>query len=103
VVGTAAFFGGEGCETHCRRHREKNAEKQRRDEEEIGQNVKGETKKKEGVKMLGWAITFAIIAIIAAVLGFGIVAGTAATIAKIAFIVFVVLFVASVIRSLAVR
>jgi uncharacterized membrane protein YtjA (UPF0391 family) len=43
--------------------------------------------------MLGWALTFLIIAFIAGVLGFGVVAGTAATIAKIMFFVFLVLFI----------
>jgi uncharacterized membrane protein YtjA (UPF0391 family) len=43
--------------------------------------------------MLGWALTFLIIALIAGVLGFGVVAGTAATIAKIMFFVFLVLFI----------
>ncbi|QDT02019.1 hypothetical protein K227x_03900 [Rubripirellula lacrimiformis] len=43
--------------------------------------------------MLGWAMTFLIIALIAGVLGFGVVAGTAASIAKILFVVFLVLFV----------
>ena len=36
--------------------------------------------------MLSWAITFLIIAIIAAVLGFGGIAGTATGIAKILFV-----------------
>ncbi len=43
--------------------------------------------------MLGWAITFLVIALIAGILGFGVVAGTAASIAKILFFVFLVLFV----------
>ncbi len=43
--------------------------------------------------MLGWALTFLIIALIAGVLGFGVVAGTAASIAKILFVVFLVLFI----------
>ncbi len=43
--------------------------------------------------MLGWAITFLVIALIAGVLGFGVVAGTAASVAKILFVVFLVLFV----------
>jgi uncharacterized membrane protein YtjA (UPF0391 family) len=43
--------------------------------------------------MLGWALTFLVIAIIAGVLGFGVVAGTAATIARVLFFVFLVLFV----------
>jgi uncharacterized membrane protein YtjA (UPF0391 family) len=42
--------------------------------------------------MLSWAITFLIIAIVAAVLGFG---GTATGIAKILFVVFLVMFIAS--------
>ncbi|MEI7460716.1 MAG: DUF1328 domain-containing protein [Pirellula sp.] len=45
--------------------------------------------------MLTWALTFLVVAIIAAVLGFGVVAGTAASIAKILFFVFLVLFVIS--------
>lgn len=43
--------------------------------------------------MLGWALTFLIIALVAGVLGFGVVAGTAATVAKILFFVFLVLFI----------
>jgi len=43
--------------------------------------------------MLSWALTFLVIALIAGVLGFGVVAGTAASIAKILFFVFLVLFV----------
>ena len=45
--------------------------------------------------MLGWAITFLVVALIAGILGFGVVSGTAATIAKILFLVFCVLFVIS--------
>ncbi|QDT63844.1 DUF1328 family protein [Calycomorphotria hydatis] len=45
--------------------------------------------------MLGWAITFLLIALIAAALGFGGVAGAATGIAKILFFVFLVLFVVS--------
>jgi uncharacterized membrane protein YtjA (UPF0391 family) len=45
--------------------------------------------------MLSWAITFLIIAIIAAVLGFGGIAGTDTGIAKILFVVFLVMFIAS--------
>jgi uncharacterized membrane protein YtjA (UPF0391 family) len=37
--------------------------------------------------MLGWALTFLVIAIIAAVLGFGGIAGTAAWIAQIVFVI----------------
>jgi uncharacterized membrane protein YtjA (UPF0391 family) len=45
--------------------------------------------------VLNYAITFLIIAIIAGVLGFGVIAGTAAMIARVLFIIFLVLFVAS--------
>jgi len=45
--------------------------------------------------MLYWAMTFLIIALVAAVLGFGGLAGTAMGIAKILFFVFLVLFVVS--------
>lgn len=47
--------------------------------------------------MLGWAITFLVIALIAAALGFGGIAGSAVGIAKILFFVFLVLFVVSLI------
>lgn len=50
--------------------------------------------------MLGWALTFLVIAIIAAVLGFGDIAGFAVEIAKIIFFVAIVLFVISVIIGL---
>jgi uncharacterized membrane protein YtjA (UPF0391 family) len=42
--------------------------------------------------MLGWAVTFLVIALIAAVLGFGGIAGTAIEIAKIIFFVAIILF-----------
>lgn len=47
--------------------------------------------------MLGWAITFLIIALIAALLGFGGIAGVAVEAAKIVFFVAVVLFLISAI------
>ena len=43
--------------------------------------------------MLGWAVTFLIIALIAAVLGFTGIAGTAVWIAKLLFFFFLILFV----------
>lgn len=49
--------------------------------------------------MLSWAITFLIIALIAGVLGFGVVAGTAAWIAKVLFVVFLVLFIVSLVSG----
>jgi uncharacterized membrane protein YtjA (UPF0391 family) len=42
--------------------------------------------------MLGWAITFLIIALIAAVFGFGGIAAASAGIAKIIFFLFLILF-----------
>jgi uncharacterized membrane protein YtjA (UPF0391 family) len=45
--------------------------------------------------MIGWAITFLIIALIAGVLGFGVIAGTAFEFAKIIFFVAIVLFAIS--------
>jgi uncharacterized membrane protein YtjA (UPF0391 family) len=42
--------------------------------------------------MLGWAVTFLIIALIAAVLGFGGIAGLSIEIAKIIFFVAILLF-----------
>jgi uncharacterized membrane protein YtjA (UPF0391 family) len=53
--------------------------------------------------MLSWAIMFLVIALIAGVLGFGIVAGTAAWIAKILFVVFLILFVVSLISGRSAR
>lgn len=48
--------------------------------------------------MLHYAIVFLVVAIIAAVLGFGFIAGTAAWIAKILFVVFLILAVVAFIR-----
>ncbi len=45
--------------------------------------------------MLGWALTFLVVALIAAVLGFGGLAGFAVEIAKIIFFIAIVLFVIS--------
>jgi uncharacterized membrane protein YtjA (UPF0391 family) len=45
--------------------------------------------------MLSWSITFLVVALIAALLGFGGIAGTAVGIAKILFFVFLILFVIS--------
>jgi uncharacterized membrane protein YtjA (UPF0391 family) len=51
-------------------------------------------KERKGI-MLSWSITFLIIALIAALLGFSGIAGMAAGFAKILFAVFLVLFVVS--------
>jgi uncharacterized membrane protein YtjA (UPF0391 family) len=50
--------------------------------------------------MLGWAITFLVIALIAALFGFGGIAGTAIEAAKIIFFVAIVLFVISALVGL---
>ncbi|MGE0638919.1 MAG: DUF1328 domain-containing protein [Thermoanaerobaculia bacterium] len=49
--------------------------------------------------MLSGSITFLIIALVAAILGFGVIAGTAATIAKVLFLIFLVLFVVSLVTG----
>jgi uncharacterized membrane protein YtjA (UPF0391 family) len=49
--------------------------------------------------MLHYAVVFLIIAIVAAALGFGFLAGTAASIAKILFLVFLVLMILSFLRG----
>lgn len=43
--------------------------------------------------MLGWAVTFLIIALVAAVFGFGGIATASAGIAQILFFIFIALFV----------
>jgi uncharacterized membrane protein YtjA (UPF0391 family) len=49
--------------------------------------------------MFGWALTFLVIALIAAVLGFGGIAGTAVGIAKIIFFVAIALLLISMIAG----
>ncbi len=48
--------------------------------------------------MLGWAITFLIIALVAAALGFGGIAGAATNIAYVVFVVALILAVISFLR-----
>ena len=50
--------------------------------------------------MLGWAITFLIVALVAAILGFGGIASIAVDIARIIFFVAIVLFVISAVVAL---
>ena len=45
--------------------------------------------------MLSWAILFLVVALVAAVLGFGGIAGTAVSIAKLIFFVAIALFLIS--------
>src|SRR2546423_2845676 len=49
-------------------------------------------KKERDKTMLGWALTFLVIAIIAAIFGFAGIAATASSIAQILFVVFLALF-----------
>ena len=49
--------------------------------------------------MLNWAITFLIIALMSALLGFGLVAGMSYEAARICFFVFLVLFIVSLITG----
>ena len=53
--------------------------------------------------MLSWALIFFVVAIIAAIFGFGGIAVAAAGIAKILFFVFIVLFAISLVMSMARR
>jgi uncharacterized membrane protein YtjA (UPF0391 family) len=50
--------------------------------------------------MLGWALTFLVVALIAALLGFGWIAGLSVEFAKIIFFVAVVLFLISAVLGL---
>ncbi|MCL4124833.1 UNVERIFIED_CONTAM: hypothetical protein GTU68_007811 [Idotea baltica] len=51
--------------------------------------------------MLGWALTFLVVALIAAVFGFSGIASASAGIAQILFFIFVALFViAMIVRAL---
>ncbi|MBS3077283.1 DUF1328 domain-containing protein [Candidatus Pacearchaeota archaeon] len=51
--------------------------------------------------LLSWAIVFLVIALVAAIFGFGFVAGTSIEIAKFLFYIFIILFVVSVVIRLA--
>jgi uncharacterized membrane protein YtjA (UPF0391 family) len=59
------------------------------------------SKQKEDRVMLGWVVTFLIVALIAGILGFGGVAGASIEIAKIIFFIAVVLFLISAVVGLA--
>jgi uncharacterized membrane protein YtjA (UPF0391 family) len=50
--------------------------------------------------MLGWALTFFIIAMIAAAFGFGSIAAAASGIAQILFYLFLILFVVTLVKWL---
>jgi uncharacterized membrane protein YtjA (UPF0391 family) len=59
--------------------------------------LRSEFKKEED--MLSWTITFLVIALVAALLGFGGIAGAAAGIAKILFFVFLIAFVVTLVMG----
>jgi uncharacterized membrane protein YtjA (UPF0391 family) len=61
---------------------------------------RGQTANGKEYAMFGWALTFLIVALIAAILGFGGIAGFAVEIAKIIFFVAILLFVLSAIVGL---
>ena len=50
--------------------------------------------------MLSWAITFFVLALVAAVLGFGGIAAGAASIGKVLFFLFLILFVVSLVMNM---
>lgn len=50
--------------------------------------------------MLGWAITFFLLAVVAAIFGFGGLAGTFAWAAELLFAAFVILFIITMIANL---
>jgi uncharacterized membrane protein YtjA (UPF0391 family) len=49
--------------------------------------------------MLHWSLVFLVVAIIAAVLGFGTLAGAAATIAKVCFVLFLIVWLVSLLTT----
>jgi len=50
--------------------------------------------------MLGWALTFLVVALIAGLLGFTAIAGASIAVAKILFFIFLVLFLVSLVMHL---
>jgi uncharacterized membrane protein YtjA (UPF0391 family) len=68
---------------------------------EISEIFVTETQTDRRTIMLNLIITFFLLAVVAAVLGFGGLAGTFAGIAKFIAMIFVVLFVASLVYSMA--
>ena len=49
--------------------------------------------------MLSWAILFLILALVAGLFGFGLIAGTSYMIAKVLFFVFLILLLVSLVRG----
>ena len=50
--------------------------------------------------MIGWAVTFLVVALVAAILGFGGIAGMAIDIAKLIFYVAIILFLIAAVVAL---
>jgi uncharacterized membrane protein YtjA (UPF0391 family) len=63
--------------------------------------AQGQRQEQEDKDMLGWVVTFLVVALIAGILGFGGVAGASIEIAKIIFFIAIVLFVVSAIVGVA--
>ena len=61
---------------------------------------KKQKNKKERCKMLYWAVVFLVVAIVAAILGFGGIVSVAVGISKILFFIFLVLFVITLLTGL---
>ena len=55
------------------------------------------SKLKKEYTMLGWALTFLVVALIAGALGFGGIAGASAGIAQILFVIFLILFLVAIV------
>lgn len=56
---------------------------------------------RKGVFMLYWSVVFFLVAVIAALFGFGGIAAASASIAKVLFFVFAIAFVISIVLQLA--
>jgi uncharacterized membrane protein YtjA (UPF0391 family) len=65
-----------------------------------GETFSGGSTVEENGSMFGWALTFLVVALIAAVLGFGGIAGFAVEIAQLIFYVAIILLVISVVVGL---
>jgi uncharacterized membrane protein YtjA (UPF0391 family) len=63
--------------------------------------AQGQRQEQEDKDMLGWVVTFLVVALIAGILGFGGVAGASIEIAKIIFFIAIVLFVVSAVVGVA--
>lgn len=55
------------------------------------------------MSLLGWTLVFLVLAIIAAIFGFGVLASAAAGIAKVLFFIFIAVFIITLVMRLAKR